>query len=307
MDKQGLVQVTVVICTRNFTAQLQNCLESLTTQTLPKEQYSILIVDNSSSDNIRDLATDLAGSATAVSHVLEPRPSLAVARNTALSHVQTPYIAYIGEAAKARNDWLQKLLKPFSQEQRPAAVGGELAPVWRGERPDWLTDRWLRSYSASLNWSTTARFLEEGDWLCDSNICFDTQLLRQAGGFSVRLGDKGDNLPACNRFVEQHLKSIGKRFFFEPGAVVDQEITAENLTPKWLGRQQFWQGVADAMLAETAANLGQTGPGWTEMRLPVSHWDWSALINLLPDSRLESAINHGYQAGYALQKAGLIA
>jgi hypothetical protein len=306
MDKNVQLQVTVVICPRNHTGEMRSCIDSLMTQTLPREHYAVLIVDNSSSDNTENLAKSLAGAPVSVTRIYEPRPGLANARNTGLAHARTPYIAYIGETAIAQPDWLETLVRPFALDDRPAAVGGELAPLWGVDRPAWLTDRWLKSYSASLSWSATARFLKDDEWLCDSNICFDTQLLRQAGGFSIRLGGKGDDLPASNQFVEQHLQATGARFYFEPRAIVDQTITTEHLTPKWLGKQQFWQGVADAVLEEEAARLTQTASGWTEMRLPVSHWEWSALVNLYPDSGFDKALEHSRQLGYVLQKGGLI-
>ena len=93
------LRISAVICTHNRAAYLQKAIQSLIEQTLPKDQYEIIVVDNSSTDNTKQVVsrlqaaclrsqekTDACGlqleACDLVRYVFEPVLGLSQARNT---------------------------------------------------------------------------------------------------------------------------------------------------------------------------------------------------------------------------------
>ena len=146
--------ITVAICTLNRVGVLKDCLDGVLKQTIPHSEYRVIVVDNGSSDATKDVVESLGRQFDNLRYVHEPVIGLSRARNAALGHATTPYIAYIDDDAIPHEDWLEELLKPFSSSARPAVVGGNLDPVWESPRPAWLADEFLHQYSVCLHWDT---------------------------------------------------------------------------------------------------------------------------------------------------------
>ena len=50
--------LSVIICTYNRSSILKGCLESLVDQTALKDQYEVLIIDNNSPDNTKEICEE---------------------------------------------------------------------------------------------------------------------------------------------------------------------------------------------------------------------------------------------------------
>ena len=47
------IRISAIICTYNRSAYLKKAVQSLLDQTLPQEQYEVIVVDNGSTDNTK--------------------------------------------------------------------------------------------------------------------------------------------------------------------------------------------------------------------------------------------------------------
>src|SRR3546814_12601148 len=81
-----MFQVAAVIPVWNGEALLGRCLDALARQTLPRDAYQIIVVDNGSSDATRKMARSYAG----VELLEEPQPGSYVARNRGIERVRAP-------------------------------------------------------------------------------------------------------------------------------------------------------------------------------------------------------------------------
>ncbi|MGB8191030.1 MAG: glycosyltransferase [Chitinophagaceae bacterium] len=109
---------TIAICTRNRTDDLKRCLEALLK--LPDDGQDILVVDNSPST---DETKQLVASYPSVNYVLEKRPGLDFARNTALKEARGEVVAFIDDDAVPDANWLRALLKNFNSTQVMCVTG----------------------------------------------------------------------------------------------------------------------------------------------------------------------------------------
>ncbi|HEY9769024.1 MAG TPA: glycosyltransferase [Coleofasciculaceae cyanobacterium] len=118
--------VSVVICTRDRTQQLSECLLSL--QNLPQPPEEIVVVDNApSSDATRQLVRQMPR----IKYVFEPQPGLDVARNAGIAHSNGDIIAFTDDDVKIHPQWLWRLRQNFQDPKVMAMTGlvlpGELA------------------------------------------------------------------------------------------------------------------------------------------------------------------------------------
>ena len=108
-------RITVAVCTYDRYPHLERMLAALMRQTLPSDDYRVIVVDNSPD---RAKAENFAARHHGLQRVLfhfEPRPGLSNARNAALALSQDPLIAFIDDDALARPDWLRNLVAAFDQ------------------------------------------------------------------------------------------------------------------------------------------------------------------------------------------------
>jgi GT2 family glycosyltransferase len=113
---------TVVICTRNRSAQLEKCLSAIFDQTLKPAE--VIVVDNAPNDSSTREATERWG----VRYLVEPELGLSRARNRGASESKSEIVAYIDDDALPNRDWLEQFLAVFRQEEILAAGGRTIPP-----------------------------------------------------------------------------------------------------------------------------------------------------------------------------------
>lgn len=102
--------VSVVIPARNEQQWITAALAALENQTLAGEQYEIVVVDNGSTDNTCDLVEQ-----SGARLLKEPKPSAYHARNLAIRHTNSQWVAFTDADCIAEPDWLANLLATANQ------------------------------------------------------------------------------------------------------------------------------------------------------------------------------------------------
>jgi len=90
--------------------------------------YSIVVVDNDEAGSARPLVERIRQDCSVkMTYALEPRRSIAHARNTALAHADGGFIATIDDDEFAPAEWLLLLRRTLERFQAPAVLGPVLA------------------------------------------------------------------------------------------------------------------------------------------------------------------------------------
>ncbi|MFC1975505.1 glycosyltransferase family 2 protein [Chloroflexota bacterium] len=116
--------VTVAVCTRNRTADLALCLDSLLKLNYPA--LDLLVVDNAPSDEATEQLVRERFST--VRYVCEPRPGLDWARNRAIIEARGEIIAYTDDDVVVDSGWVSALVKVFTGDPEVMAVTGLVIP-----------------------------------------------------------------------------------------------------------------------------------------------------------------------------------
>ena len=250
MSEGGTVRISAVVCTLNRAAYLAKAVESLVNQTCPKEYYEIIVVDNRSTDNTKEVVEQLSQCAR-IKYIYEPIKGLCQARNTGWRAAGGKYVAYLDDDAIACPHWLEKMLEAFETvKPAPASVGGRVIPIWESERPAWLKEQMLKAY-AIVDWGNDARFFKPSspEHHVGCNVAYSREMLQECGGFNVNLGRKGKNLLSNDEnLIRKHIDSHGLGIYYDPEILVEHLVPKERLTRRFMLRRHFWQGVSDVVL-----------------------------------------------------------
>ena len=111
-DKQPLI--SVVITTKNEERNLPDCLAALDAQTIPRDSFEVIVVDNASSDRTRDIA--LAGADL----FLEKGPERSAQRNFGVESASAPLVVYLDADMRLSENVLTECLEVFKD---PSVAG----------------------------------------------------------------------------------------------------------------------------------------------------------------------------------------
>lgn len=243
--------ITAAICTYNRYDTLPKAIVSLTHQSLPDDQFEIIVVDNSPDhERSREISEDF-DEIPNLKWIIEKTPGLSNARNVATANASAPLIAFMDDDAIAFPSWLDKLAGAFAQFGEHARMaGGRVDPLWGAPRPDWLADD-LLGFVSVVDWGGTARFAGKDEWVAGTNVAFRVDALKEAGGFSTNLGRTGSGhslLSNDENDVIARMGAKGGRLIYVPDAVVEHLVPAERLTQTWFRRRVAWQAASDYLL-----------------------------------------------------------
>lgn len=272
-----MAEICVIVCTFNRCDYLHKLLDSLKTQTLPKERFEILIVDNNSTDDTHKVANALRKTIPNLKYVFEPRQGLSVARNRGLSETESPIVVYIDDDAYAAPKWLASYIEAFGKNDKVVCVGGPVELDWQGKKPDWIPAKY-ESLFTSVDYGTEEKYLTPRNYLVGANIGFRKDWLREQGGFPENLGRKGYCLISGEEaLIYKKVFESGNKVLYEPGAKVWHIVTSERKTKRWFFRRLFWDGATQPILD---SGIGQK----RSIYLQGAYFDLRRCVRFLLDS-----------------------
>jgi GT2 family glycosyltransferase len=115
--------MTVVVCTRNRTEELEVCLSGLTRLDYP--DLDLLVVDNAPSNSATAL---LVASYPAVRYIQEPRPGLNWARNRGILEAYGDIVAFTDDDVVVDPGWVRALAGVFAAHSEVMGVTGLVEP-----------------------------------------------------------------------------------------------------------------------------------------------------------------------------------
>lgn len=301
-------EVSVILATHNRAAFLQDCLASLCAQTVPPESFEVCVIANACTDNTVDVVRAFADSHRThnIFVVEEAEPGVSRARNCGIRATTAPLLANIDDDTRAVPDWLESYLTRFkSLPGSVALIAGDVTPIWQTPPPDWLTP-WMKGIlSATTNLGTEPRYLKDNEGLLECNSFYRRDVMTELGLYPVGLGRIGNSLLSGEGAIHALMQQRGWKLYFEPKALLHHIIHADRVTPSWLRRRFFWQGISDYATYSYYAKRGIGGPPEIQIELPLQPEDWAFVERDSPDHLAKSML-HFESLGFVLALSGLM-
>lgn len=236
-------RVSVVVCTYNGAATLEDCLDGLAKLEYP--DYEVIVVDDGSTDSSPQLAARHD-----VRLIRTENRGLGSARNTGMEAASGEIVAYIDDDARPDPHWLDYLVAEFERSDHCAVGGPNIAPRDEGLIADCVANSPGGPIHVLLSDA-------EAEHIPGCNMAIRAEALRAIGGFDPQFTAAGDDVDVCWRLTQQ-----GWTIGFAPAAFVWHH-RRNSARAYW--RQQHGYGKAEALLERK----------WPERYNSAGHLRWS--------------------------------
>jgi glycosyltransferase involved in cell wall biosynthesis len=230
-------RVTVAVITYNRSRYLRETLAGLVRQNFPAGAWELLVVDNASTDDTRDVVAAFMGATPPPRRILETLPGLDHGRNRAVAEARGEILALVDDDIVMEPDWLSQLVAPFSSPDAHSigVVGGEVVPVF----PDGIP-AWLEGAHRPLGFRTDPGPLPPEQAPMGANFAFPKWVFARFGRFDTSLDRRGTSLfGGGDSDMIRRVRAAGLRAWFVPGARVLHQIPAGRLTLGYALRHAF--------------------------------------------------------------------
>ena len=275
--------ISVVIPTRDRSDLLSLAIQSLLSQTLDKNHFETLIVDNGSTDHTEEIVKKYINQLPNLRYIYAAEPGLHIGRHRGMREAKGDILVFADDDIEATSAWLESYHQLFSDSQ-VAMAGGNNFPLFIQTPPNWLKCLWEHSRLGGDYALPALSILDLKDglrefnpymvWGC--NFAIRKSVLVEAGGFHPDLMPKeliqyqGDGETHVSRYIAEN----GLKCMFHPGASIHHKVTPERMTHSYFRQRGYSQGVSDSYTALRNQNLSGGN-----LMLRGALWVWRKLKN----------------------------
>ncbi|MGZ4972606.1 MAG: glycosyltransferase [Limisphaerales bacterium] len=233
-------RISIIVCTRNRSASMARTLEALRQLTIPTDwQLELIVVDNASTDNTKEVVASANLPRFAVRWVEEAAKGKSFALNKGIAASTGEVLLFTDDDIIPAPDWLEALARPLLANECDAVAG-------RIDLAEHLQRPWLKgSYARWL--AVTGEEPEEGFELIGANMGIRREVLTKVPGYDEELAPGAIGLGEDTLFTWQ-MAEAGLRIKFAKEARVIHAAEPWRLTrASWLNMARS-HGRKDAYL-----------------------------------------------------------
>ncbi len=295
-----MIQLSVIIPTRNRCLLLNRTLKSILAQTYQQEHFEIIIVDNGSTDATSKIAGEYYGRFQNIVYVHEEKPGLHEGRHAGLRVSQGKILIYADDDIEAFPSWLEGVHESFLDE-RVGLVGGKDLPLYESSPPGWLEDLWEKvehgrylTYYSLLDLGDALMEIEP-DFVFGCNFSIRKDLLLQIQGFhpdgipESLMKFRGDG----ETFVARQVRKLGYKIIYNPKASVKHWVPESRLNLEYIKKRAFMSGVSQSYTDTREEIMFGKNKNWIKTNLNKIR-----TLKLFFRKSLKSKILKSYYAGY---------
>lgn len=298
------IKLSVIIPTSGRAAFLKDALDSIAMQTLNKDLYEVIVVENGAKDDTEKVVKEYQSKITNLSYIYEAKPGLHCGRHAGYRAAKGDILVYADDDIIAFPTWLEGVYESF-QDEDVMHVGGKCLPKFEGTVPFWILEKWYQMGSVGhclveLSLLDSGEEIEEiTPWVIyGCNFAIRRKVLDECNGFHPdgvpfnMIQFRGDGETYVNEFIARK----GYKTLYNPKASVYHRVSANRLTLDYFKKRAFCAGV-EASYVEMRYHQGTTKIARKNIfkRIKVRVKE---LIKFAEMTEIDKEIAHSYQIGY---------
>jgi glycosyltransferase involved in cell wall biosynthesis len=231
--------LSIIICSYNRASYISDALTSLYGQSSGLDDFEVIIVDNNSIDNTKEVyaqwrQTNTNGQFTFIS---ETKQGASFARNTGAAIAKGEWVCFMDDDAVATTDYVKNIIKHIQDQPFIVGFGGRIIPKYIPAEPKWMS-YYVSSLVGNFDYASTACAFENGKYPLESNMIVKKSVYDQIGGFNVNLPGVVGTLRIGGEGKELFYKiiALGHTIYYDPSICVHHVVEVKKLTSEYMYR-----------------------------------------------------------------------
>lgn len=247
--EQGKVDdyfVSVIISTYNRAQYIGITIDSFLKQTYPENLYEIIVCDNNSTDNTKEVIEAYNKRVSRVRYLFEKRQGLHYVKNYSAQNAKGKILLFTDDDMIARNNLLSELIKVFQENSNVGVATTRILPKWECDPPGWVKKH-LNNSLLSLNDLGRKIILTDYDlgvYGCCEAVKKD--IFMNAGGFHPDLFGRRPGLGDGETGLNQEIAKSGVKFAYVGTTAIYHIIPSGRMTQRYLNNRFIYSGNASS-------------------------------------------------------------
>ena len=245
--------LSVIIPTRNRSPLIKKVLFSLMNQTLTKDQFEVIVIDNGSTDDTAEICDEYKSKLPGFQRIYDECPGLHVGRHLGIKHAKGDILVYADDDIEAFPTWLAGVAESF-RDPEVTLVGGKCLPKFESNPQEWVEYLWVRNqYGKTLGYYSLVDFGDEMKeispfFVFGCNYSIRKNVLIEVGGFhpdampQELIKYRGDG----ESYVSRRIEELRYNVIYNPKASVYHWVPKSRLTLEYLKKRSFNQGISNS-------------------------------------------------------------
>jgi glycosyltransferase involved in cell wall biosynthesis len=237
--------LTIVLATHNGAEWLPLTLESFTKLRAPQGGHKIVIVENGSTDNSREILDAFKGRLN-LSVLHREIANKGAALNAAIPEFEGDLIVLTDDDVIVDPGWLIELRKAADEQLDFDVFGACIKPYWPIEPPEWI----FRLVRLGSTYGLTSPDLEAGavnpGLVWGANMAVRRTIFQEGHRYNEDFGPQiGQYRMGGETEFTRRLANLGHKAWFVPEAQIEHIIRLNQLKPRWIIKRAYRQGRCD--------------------------------------------------------------
>jgi len=283
------MKASIIIPTYNRASQLYRTLQSLMNLKADYNQYEIIVVDNGSNDNTKQIVYNYKKDFPHINlrYFFDNIPGLLTGRHRGAKESGGDILVFIDDDIHVDKNWLVSIISTFTKFPDVHLVGGKCLPLYETTPPDWINNFW--------------HTLQNGDkMLCELSLCDFGDVEKEIDAtyvwglnYSIRKktfielgGFNPDCIPSKYQCYQGDgetglsfkINKKGYKTIYQPKALVQHEVPSSRMTLDYFDKRFFYQGVCNSY-TEVRQNNGIIKSRFVKDIKKTIHTFYKSLLN----------------------------
>jgi len=241
---------SIIIPTLNQARKLSLCLQHLYELNFDQELFEVLVIDNGSTDNTKDLSLSFDNHIANLYYHYCAEPGLMAARHMGAEKARGDVLCYLDDDSMVSKDWLNGHKESFLDE-KVVISGGPCIPEYEVDPPDWVEYFWHKTeFGYCHNYLSLVDFGNKKIEI-DPKYIFGCNYAIRKSIFYELGGTRPDYYPEKYRHYQGSgetslalgIQNAGLKAFYHPEARIDHLIPETRFTHEYFYFKRFFIGI----------------------------------------------------------------
>ncbi len=248
-----MVKYSIIIPTCHK-EMIERCLKYIAELKQPKFEYEVIVIQNSSDENIKEIVDGYVSRIQNLRFCYESNLGIIHSRHRGIVESNGEILCYLDDDSFVDKDWLVEIEKTFNENVDAVLVGGNNLPLFETSPPKWLKYFWKEtSYGKYLSELSLIDFYKNkmkipAWFVFGCNFIIKKSVLLEYKGFNpdtynqdmIKYRGDGETALSCK------LNKSGHVAYFNPKIKIHHFVPKSRMTLEYFKKRGFCQGISDS-------------------------------------------------------------